>query len=250
MNCNRCGNPIEPNSVFCRTCGSQINPTVVPQNVNQPTVVPTVVPQNTVVPKNNNNTILAIIIVMVIFIGAGVAGVTILKQTKSNTNNISKNQNVALAETTTKTVKTTKQATWNYTTTQRVDTVDNNFYKLNGVDIIIPEGYTPSYTNGMLTIFDSTATKYYLVNVVDSIIKKVKLEDYNSNLVSQGYTPNNLRYSTVVGCDAIEFDMDSKVGHIDTYLVQTTPFKVTLFMFVNETDNAYKENIIKISLAK
>ena len=35
MNCNRCGNPVDPNSSYCNTCGNQIiQPTVVPQTNN------------------------------------------------------------------------------------------------------------------------------------------------------------------------------------------------------------------------
>ena len=250
MNCNRCGSPVEANSSFCRTCGNQINQTVVPLNAQ-----PTVVPQNlqpTVVPKNNNGAILAIVFVLIVFIGAGVAGVTILKQTKANTPVVvDQTQNIALNETT-KAVKTTKTAVWNYTTTtNRVNTLDeNDYYKLNGVDIVIPNGYTPSYSNGMLTIFDTTSSKYYLVNVVDSIVKNVDLDVYRNNLLTEGYAVNNLVKTTVIDCDAIQFDMDTNIGHIDTYLIQTTPIKTTLFMFVNENDMNYKSNIMKISISK
>ena len=84
-------------------CSSEweTNNTVVPQVDN--TVVPTVVPQ-----KNNSAPIVAIILVMVLFIGVGCAGVVLLKQTKGTVTERNVTQNVVYNETTNKT-NVTKQ---------------------------------------------------------------------------------------------------------------------------------------------
>lgn len=249
MNCNRCGNPVEPNTTFCRTCGNQINNTVVPQTVNQPTVVPTVVPQ-----KNNNATVLTIVLVLVIFIGAGVAGVTLLKQTKANNSLDNRTQNIALNEETTKLVnkanETTKKTGWKTTTTQKMDIIENvKYYEVNGVNIIIPDGYTPSYTNNILTVYYND-NKYYMVNVVDVLVKTIDVEIYQQNLINQGYEGKNFNLTTIGEYDVLKFDMDNNIGHIDAFLVQAKYNKTAIFMFVDEKDSDRMNNIIIDSLGK
>jgi hypothetical protein len=251
MNCNRCGNPVNPNSSFCATCGNQINNTVVPQTVNQPTVVPqttsTVVPQS----NNNNNTIIAIIVVLVIFIGAGVAGVTLLKQTKSSTFNNNDTQNIVLNDTTTTLARTTKSNDGNWKTTQRVDKIDqSSSLMVNGYNVVIPDGYIPSYQDNILTVFDSSKTRYYIINVIDTIVSRIDVEQYKSSLMQQGYPAKNFNRTTIENCDTLQFDMDNNLGHIDAYLVQVAPTKVALFMFLNENDMSYQNNIMKISMGK
>lgn len=252
MNCNRCGNPVNPNSSFCATCGNQINNTVVPQTVNQPTVVPqttsTVVPQS----NNNTNTIIAIIVVLVIFIGAGVAGVTLLKQTKSSTSKNNDTQNIVLNDATTTTIKrTTKSNDGNWKTTQRVDKIDqSSSLMVNGYNVVIPDGYIPAYQDNILTVFDSSKTRYYIINVIDTIVSRIDVEQYKSTLMQQGYPAKNFNRTTIENCDTLQFDMDNNLGHIDAYLVQVAPTKVALFMFLNENDMNYQNNIMKISMGK
>ena len=50
--------------------------------------------------------------------------------------------------------------------------------------------------------------------------------------------------------DAIRFDMELESKHIDAFLVQASSTKVAVFMFVNETDMNYMNNMIAISIGK
>jgi hypothetical protein len=242
VNCNRCGNPVDQNSSFCRTCGNQITNTVVPQTVGQPTVVPTVVPK-----KSNNATILTIVIVLVIFIGAGVAGVTLLKQTKANSQLLDgKTQNVAIDEDVTKnkTNEKTNKTGWKTTTTQRLDMVDNiQTYNLNGVILTVPDGYTSSIKNNILTV-SYTNSKYYMVNVIDTVVKLINVEQYQKNLINEGYPGENFEFTTIGDLDTLKFEMNNEHGHIYTFLVQAEYNKTAIFMFFNENDVDFMKNTI------
>lgn len=253
MNCNRCGNPIDPNSNFCNTCGNAINqPTVVPQVNNtvvpqvDNTVVPTVVPQ-----KNNTAPLIAIILVLIVFIGAGCAGVILLKQTKSTVGGNVTTQNIVYNDPATKAITTTsKQAGWNTTTQQtRIDVIDeNSYYKVNGLNITVPAGYTSTYSNDVLTVVDPNKSKFYMINVVDRRLETLDLNEYRNYLAQNGYSVDEFVKTKIGSYDVIAFNMPTENGVYNSFLVRANSTKTAIFMFVNESDADYIYRIIDTSL--
>ena len=252
MYCNRCGNQVDPNSQFCITCGNAITPTVVPQSDNtvvptNGTVVPTVVPQN----NKSNVTITSIIVVLVIFIGAGIVGIMLLRNSKASVALPDQTTQIALADTTTTvaaTEKTTKNASWATTTTvQRMDVIDNS-YSLNGLKINIPTGYTPSYTNDVLTLIDPNGKDYYAVNVISSVYEAIDKDKYKNDLIKNGYDIHTFEPGTYTGRSGIYMTLKYSGYEYQCYVIKANSSKVAFFLFDRKASSEYIDTMINYSL--
>ena len=251
MYCNRCGNPIEQNSQFCTTCGSAINTTVVPQT--NPTVVPTnetVVP--TVVPQNTKSsvTITSIIVVLVVFIGAGIVGILLLRNSKANVNPQPASSQVALADITSAITeqKTKKTNTWASTTTaQRVDKIENSL-SVNGLTIHVPEGYNPSYTNDVLTLIDSTGTKYFLINVIAAPYEAVDTNKFKNDLIANGYDVHTFEVGTYANRNGIYMTLTYMGFRYKCYVIKANSSRVAFYLFDESSNEDYIYSMIDYSL--
>ena len=252
MYCNRCGNQVDPNSQFCITCGNAITSTVVPQT--QPTVVPTngtVVP--TVVPQNSksNVTITSIIVVLVIFIGAGIVGIMLLRNSKASVALPDKTTQIAMADITTEAIKaetSTKVASWATTTTAaRVETGGNS-YSMNGLKINIPDGYTPSYTNDVLTLIAANGKDYYAVNVISSVYEAIDKDKYKSDLIKNGYDIHTYEPGTYIGRSGIYMTLTVNGYNYQCYVLKANSTKVAFFLYDKSASEAYINQMINYSL--
>ena len=251
MYCNRCGNQVDPNSQFCITCGNAITPTVVPQSdgivvPTNGTVVPTVVPQN----SKANVTITSIIVVLVIFIGAGIVGIMLLRNSKASVALPDQTTQIALADITTVAQpeeKTTKAATWATTTTAaRVET--GNSYALNGLKINIPDGYTPSYTNDVLTLIAPNGKDYYAVNVISSVYEAIDKDKYKADLISHGYDIHTYEAGTYTGRNGIYMTLKYSGYEYKCYVLKANSSKVAFFLFDRSASDQYIDQMINYSL--
>ncbi len=251
MYCNRCGNQVDPNSQFCSTCGNSITPTVVPQSDNtvvptNGTVVPTVVPQN----NKSNVTITSIIIVLTIFIGAGILGILLLKNSKSNLTANNSTTQIAMDNITSAITKetSTKKTGW-VTTSQRVDVIDpSTSYSVNGVNINIPEGYNPSYTNDVLTVIANNGSNYYMVHVIDGIFENVNLNTFKSNLEKNGYVINEFSPGTYMDRQGIKIDLMYSGYNYICYVLKANDSKIALFLFDKSATYEYANEMVTYSL--
>ena len=252
MYCNRCGSQLDPNSSFCTTCGNAVNTTVVPQTDNtvvptNGTVVPTVVPQN----NKSNVTITSIIIVLVLFIGAGIVGILLLKNTKASTPVNNDNTQIAMDNITsavTSSSTTKKSNSW-ATSSQRVDTIDNVVsYTVNGLKIYIPEGYTPSYTNNILTVVNNNGINYYMINVVTAPYDSVDQETFKNNLLSSGYTIKSFTPGTYMDRSGIKIDVSIQGYDYTCYVLKVNASKVALFLFDKGTTEEQATVLVNYSL--
>ena len=261
MNCNRCGNPVDPNSSYCNTCGNQIiQPTVVPQTNNtvvpqvDNTVVPTVVPQ-----KNNSAPIVAIILVMVLFIGVGCAGVVLLKQTKGTVIERNVTQNVVYNETTNKTnvtkqtediVSTTKPNGWG-TTTQKVDIIDeSSVYKINGFNIKVPAGYSATYKDDMLTVVNNSNGQFYMLSVVINNLSQVDWNNYTTYMRNNGINVSNLARTQVGNHEAYTLTMSSNGESLYAFYIQVKAGNILYIVFPLGTSYEYMQSIIFESIGE
>jgi len=222
----------------------QSDGTVVPKNE---TVVPTVVPQNT----KSNVTITSIIVVLVIFIGAGIVGILLLRNSKASVAIPEQTTQIAindLVNTTIPATTTTKAGGWvSTTTTTRVDGIENS-YTVNGLKINIPDGYTPSYTNEVLTVVAPNGKDYYLINVITGVFEAIDQNKYQSELIKAGYEIGTFEPGTYTGRNGIKMDIKYTNRDYRCYIVKANGNKVAFFVFDPHVSSEYVDNIINYSL--
>jgi hypothetical protein len=83
-----------------------------------------------------------------------------------------------------------------------------------------------------------------MVNVIDTVVKLINVEQYQKNLINEGYPGENFEFTTIGNLDTLKFEMNNEHGHIYTFLVQAEYNKTAIFMFFNENDVDFMKNTI------
>lgn len=212
MNCENCGNPVEADAKFCRVCGAQVNggnvetpvqevPTQVEAAVaNEPIteevvatpeqvvetstfVEPTIEENNQTInteevlneKKPKNNLVFIIMVVLMIIIIAGLGILLFLNNKNREKNN----------ETTTTTTATTTT-----TTTATTAPIELNKVNIDGMSIIVPDGFETKTFYDMPGLYNASNNRnYYGFSLssgsVDDLI--TNQETYKANLIAKGY---------------------------------------------------------------